>query len=333
MYSIKYMNKIKFFLITAALLVTGACASGRPSGIAGITGSEPSYNAATMATERIKSVQDESASLPYAANSNKAAAPQDPGSEVSIDKAGKSQQAPVERKIIRNAELTVETSSPEEAQQKVTAIAASKNGFVVESQQSTTNSKATTRDRVTMTLRVPADKFDETLDEIRKTAGRILVETVKGQDVTEEYIDVEARLKTKKELEAQFLGILKQAKNVQDTLEVQTQLSRVRGEIEQVEGKKRFLENQTSLSTIKLTLQTPTVFSANSSGFVYQLGQSLSTGFEAAMNFVLGFIVFIIAIIPFLVLVVLPAYLLLRYFWRKYKKRRLAVKLSEEQSS
>ena len=332
MYSIAYMNKIKFLLITAALLITGACA--RSGGPAGIGGSEPSYN--TMASEPMlqKGVtRDESA----ANITRNTPAPQDPGSEVSIDKADRSQQAPVERKIIRNAELTVETSSPEEAQQKIAAIAAAKNGFVVESQQSTTNSQATTRDRVTMTLRVPADKFDEALDEIRKAGGRVLVETVKGQDVTEEFIDVEARLKTKKELEEQFLGILKQAKNVQDTLEVQTELSRVRGEIEQIEGKKRFLENQTSLSTVKLTLQTPTVFSANSSGFVYQLGQSLNTGVESALSFVLGFIVFIIAIIPFLVLVVLPVYLLLRYFWRKYKKRRradkLADKLPEEQSS
>ena len=55
-----------------------------------------------------------------------------------------------------------------------------------------------------MTIRVPAEKFNETLDEIRKTASRVIVETVKGQDVTEEFIDIEARLKTKKALKSNF---------------------------------------------------------------------------------------------------------------------------------
>ena len=254
---------------------------------------------------------------------------------ISLEQADKSNDepaaAPVQRKIIRNAELSLEAASPEEAQQKITAVAESKGGFVVESQQSSTTAQATTRDRVTMTLRVPADKFNETLDEIRKAASRVVVETVKGQDVTEEFIDIEARLKTKKALEAQFLEIMKQGRTVEDALNVQRELAAVRGEIEQIEGRKRFLESQTSLSTIRLTLQTPTAFSASSSGFFYQIGKSFSRGFDVALNFILGFITFIIAILPFLVLVVLPLYLLLRYFWKKRKKRILAGKLEQEE--
>ncbi|MEJ7701891.1 MAG: DUF4349 domain-containing protein [Pyrinomonadaceae bacterium] len=143
----------------------------------------------------------------------------------------------------------METNAPEEAQQKITAIAESKGGFVIESSQSSSDAQATTRDTVTMTIRIPAAKFNETLDEIRKTSSRVIVETVKGQDVTEEFIDIEARLKTKKALEEQFLGIMKQSKSVEDALNVQRELADVRGEIEQIEGRKRFLENQSSLST------------------------------------------------------------------------------------
>jgi hypothetical protein len=239
------------------------------------------------------------------------------------------QNVQIERKIIRNADLQLETDAPEEAQQKITTIAESKGGFVVESTQSSSNVRVATRDTVMMTVRVPAEKFNEALDEIRKTASRVIVETVKGTDVTEEFIDIEARLKAKKTLEAQFMEIMKRADSVSAALEVQKQLSEVRAEIEKIEGRKRFLENQASLSTIKIKLQTPAAFSANSSGFFYRLKESMGSGFDAALNFILGFVTVLIAILPFLVLIVLPIFLLLRYFWRRLRRRRAASEIAE----
>jgi Domain of unknown function (DUF4349) len=236
------------------------------------------------------------------------------------DQLAKNQQQPTERKIIRNGELNLEASSPEEAQQKIAAIVDSKSGFVIESQQSTSDVKTTTRDIVTMTVRVPAEKFNETLGEIKKSADRVILETVKGEDVTEEFVDVEASLKTKKALEAQFLEIMKQGKTVEDALSVQTKLSEVRGEIEKIEGRKRYLENQSSLSTIKIRLQTPAAFSGNSSGFFYELSRSVGDGFDAALGFVLFLVRFVIAVIPFLLFIVLPGYFIVRYFWRRKKK-------------
>jgi hypothetical protein len=182
-----------------------------------------------------------------------------------------------------------------------------------------------------MTVRVPAAKFDESLGEIRKAANRVIVETVKGQDVTEEFIDIEARLKTQKALEAQFLEIMKQAKTVEDALNVQSEIAGVRGEIEKVEGRKRFLENQTSFSTIKIQLKSTTAFSANSAGFFYQLSESVSDGFSAAMNFVLGLINNVIALLPFLIFIVLPIYLVIRYFLRKSRKQKSSGDIAREE--
>jgi Domain of unknown function (DUF4349) len=247
-------------------------------------------------------------------------------SQLANDEGPKTPTAPTptERKIIRNAELTLEANAPEEIQQKVSAIAESKGGFVINSQQSSSSLEVKVRDIVTMTIRVPAEKFNESLDEIRKTAGRVVLETVTGQDVTEEFLDVEARLKTKKALEAQFLEIMKQGKTVQDALSVQRELANVREEIEKIEGRKRFLENQAALSTIKLRIQTPNSLTPNSAGFFYKLGNSISSGFDAALSFVLFFVTAAIALLPFLLLVVLPIYLLIRYLLRKWRKQRLA---------
>ena len=84
-------------------------------------------------------------------------------------------------------------------------------------------------------------------------------------------------------------------------------------EIEQIEGRKRFLENQSSLSTIKATLQTPAAISGSSKGFVYRLTDAVSTGLDGAFGFVLFFVTLLIAVLPFLLLVVLPVYLVVRY--------------------
>lgn len=149
--------------------------------------------------------------------------------------------------------------------------------------------------------------------------------------MTEEFIDIDAQLKAKKSLEAQFLEIMKRANTVEDALDVQRQLAEVRGEIEKIEGRKRFLVNQTSLSTIKMRLQTPNVFSANSTGFGYRLKESLSSGFDAAMSFILGLVAFLIAILPFLIFIVLLIYLVVRYILKKRRKQTTVSEIAKEE--
>ncbi|MEO7674699.1 MAG: DUF4349 domain-containing protein [Pyrinomonadaceae bacterium] len=239
--------------------------------------------------------------------------------------------APTDRKIIRNAELNLEAENPEQAQQQITAITELKGGFVVESQQSSSDRKSTTRDTVVMTVRVPAEKFGETLEEIRKTASRVVVESVKGQDVTEEFIDIEAQLKAKKALEQQFMEIMKRANTVDDALSVQSQLADVRGEIERIEGRKRFLENQASLSTIKIRLQTAKVFAASSEGFGDRVAESFSRGFDIALNFILGLVTFVIGALPFALFIGVPGYLIARFVMRRRNRPMSASDIAKEE--
>ncbi len=236
-----------------------------------------------------------------------------------------------DRKIVRNAEMNLEADNPEEAQRRITTVAESNGGFVVESQQSSSDNEATTRDIVLISVRVPSDKFSETLDEIRKSATRVVTETVKGQDVTEEFIDIEAQLKAKKALEGQFMEIMKRANTVGDALVVQRQLADVRGEIERIEGRKRFLENQSSLSTIKIRVQTPKVFAAASAGFGTRIADAFSAGFDVAMTFVLGLITFVVAVLPFGVLVGLPSFAIIRYVLKRQTRPKSVTEIAEEE--
>jgi len=248
-----------------------------------------------------------------------------------VNKQNEATVVPQERKIIRNGELTLEAAVPEETQRAIGIIVESKGGFVVESQQSTNDLSSSTRDTVTMKVRVPAEKFTETVEEVRKTAARVVVETVKGQDVTEEFVDIEARLKAKKQLEAQMMEIMKRAGSVEDALNVQKELGTVRAEIEQIEGRKRFLENQASLSTINIRIQTPAAITGSSKGFLYRLGEAASTGFNGALTFVLFLVTLLIAILPFLLLIVLPLTLLGKYLLKRQRRAQSIVEIAREE--
>lgn len=320
------MKTLRFiFILSLALLTACAESAGNANGRMESTSAEPLYQ---------RGVTEEKSGGGGGGGTGNGSG--ETGNQLTKDKittaqiAEQNTPAAIERKIIRNADLQIETDAPEESQQKIGAIAESKGGFVVESTQSS-SARSTTRDTVMMTIRVPAEKFNEALEEVRKTASRVIVETVKGTDVTEEFIDIEARLKAKKTLEAQFMEIMKRADSVSAALEVQKQLSEVRSEIEKIEGRKRFLENQASLSTIKVKLQTPAAFSANPEGFFSRLKASMGAGFDAAVNFILGFVAVLIAILPFLVLIVLPVFLLLRYFWKKWRRKQLADEIAKEE--
>jgi len=240
--------------------------------------------------------------------------------------------SPTDRKIIRNADLSLESQSPGDAQRQITSIAEANGGFVVESQQTSSDSQATKRDIVSITVRVPSQKFAATLDQIRGTAERVVFETVKGDDVTEEFIDIEARLKAKKGLEQQFAEIMKRAGTIQEALSVQSQLADVRSEIEKIEGRKRFLESQSTLSTIKIKLQTPeVVVMAASNGYADRVSKAFSVGLDFAMDFVLGIMTILIAIAPFAIIVGLPAVLVLRYFWKKQGRAKSVLELAKEE--
>jgi hypothetical protein len=241
-------------------------------------------------------------------------------------------KTPSERMIVRNADIRLESGSPEDAQTKISAAVESAGGFVIESSQSSSDG-STGRDTIKIKIRVPSEKFDATLAEIRKSADRVVIETVKGEDVTEEFVDVEARLNAKRALEQQFIEIMKRANTVEDALEVQTQLGDVRSEIERIEGRKRFLQDQAALSTISVEIRTPAAFAANSKGFSYRFVEALSNGFDFALDFILGLVSFVIGILPFMLFIVLPIFLIVRYFWRRRQKRKTAAEIIEEELS
>jgi hypothetical protein len=308
------MKFIALLILSAGLLSFSACSPGSKSNQAsGIATKESSAPVVTVAEQNARTTD----SLSNFATT--------PVSLKEADAANTAAQA-VTRKIIRNGNLTLEVASPGDTQPKIVSIAESHQGFVVTSEatQRTADDKTKPEITVNLIVRVPASQFNQVMEEIRAVGTRKIQEKVTGQDVTEEFMDLEARIKNQKALELQFLEIMKRAGKVDDALSVQTQLAQVRTEIEKLEGRKNFLANRSSLSTITVNIQTPTPIVVSATGFGRTVRDAVSDSLDLASGIVLFLVRFVIVTIPVFVFVILPLGLIALYFKRRAHRVRLA---------
>ena len=247
------------------------------------------------------------------------------------EKAAETSVAAIDRKIIRNADLTMEVASTTDAQHRIFSIAESHGGFVVtsEAKQRESTEPAKRALDIKLIVRIPEHQFGSALDQIRGLTSNLTEEKVSGQDVTEEFIDLEARIRTQKALEQQFLQIMRQTGKIVDALEVQRQIAEVRSDIERLEGRKRFLENRSSLSTITVNIVAPKpMVVVPTTGFRSSVREAVSESFDVGAEIVLFFVRFAIVMIPIGLFVLLPAGLIVRYFIRRARRMRLAEALS-----
>lgn len=155
----------------------------------------------------------------------------------------------VERKLVKTGSVTFETPDLLETKQQIDA-AVKKHGGYVASEQAYTSSS---RQSYTSIVRMPTVQFDALLADATAGIGTFDSKDIGIQDVTEEFLDVEARVRTKKELEARYLELLKKANQISEILEIEKQISDLRADIEAVEGRMRYLSNQSEYATLTIT--------------------------------------------------------------------------------
>ncbi|MCS6901600.1 MAG: DUF4349 domain-containing protein [Myxococcales bacterium] len=185
------------------------------------------------------------------ASSAPAAAEAAPAAPQAGGTAGKLPEA-APRKIIKNANLSIEAEKLSEVRDRAIHAAEKVGGYVAASTEHNSGDDGVTS--ISLTLKVPVDRLTETLAALRGMGTRTTYESVTSQDVSAEFYDLEARLRAQRAIEAQLLEIVKEAKTVPDLLAVQRQLGEVREEIERMEGRRNQLDQQASLSTIQLAI-------------------------------------------------------------------------------
>lgn len=222
------------------------------------------------------------------------------------------------RMIIRSGIMSLEIDKFEDTEAKIKETANRYNGYIT---NTTSNLNASNKRSGTITVRVQADKFDAMLGELSKL-GKVMNQNISGKDVTEEFMDAEARMKTQQELESRLLKLLaEKTASLTSVVEVEQKLANVRENIEKTQGRMRFLKDQSSYSTLTVSVYEPSMLNTSTGGgFFYELGQSVKKGLEGFTKVLSGMITVIIAFLPIIALGGLVIYFVRRYL----KKRKLA---------
>jgi hypothetical protein len=166
------------------------------------------------------------------------------GDKGSGDQAG----SLADQRIIKTGEISLEVPNVTTAVARVRAMALDLGGYVGGSQAGTRDEPAT------LTLRIPADTFEEALARLHALDGDVVVEATQEQDVTSTVVDLEARIANLQASETQYRTLLGQAAKIEDILAVQTRLDDVRGQIEQLQAQHKELTGLADLSTLTVTL-------------------------------------------------------------------------------
>jgi hypothetical protein len=182
---------------------------------------------------------------------------------------------PTERMIVRNGDISLVVEDVANARDDIEQLAAGFGGWVVNSNIYGEEEEM----RGWISIRIPSDKFDQALVELRALAVRVTSESTSTQDITEEYVDLQSRLKNAEATEGQYLALLEQAEEVDDILSIYEALSQIRYEIEQVKGRMQYLEQTSAMSLISVNL-TPAV----SLGPLVSPGWSASESLNAAIR-------------------------------------------------
>jgi hypothetical protein len=229
----------------------------------------------------------------------------------------------VSRKIIYDAQIDLVVESVDPVAKKVTKFVADSHGYIAE--QNVTGSPGSQRS-MRWRIRVPVDSFDSLVDAIL-SLGELERNNRTSQDVTEQYYDLESRIKNKK-VEEQTLNKILQERSgkLEDVLKIEIELSRVRGEIEQLEGKIRVLENLASLATLTVNVREREKYAPAppvAADFPTQIARTWDASLLSLINLGKAFALWAVSWaiwIPVLLVIAVFAWILIRWLIRVFMK-------------
>lgn len=157
-------------------------------------------------------------------------------------------KVPDDRKIIRTGDIAFETIDAKKTRKKLDSLISIHQGYV--SNEDITNYEF--KNECVVSIKVPSQHFLALMDDISTIAGKLDRKNIQSNDVTSEFIDIQARAKAKKVLESRYLELLSKANKISEMLEIERELNNVRTDIESMEGRIKWLSNQAALSTISI---------------------------------------------------------------------------------
>lgn len=230
-------------------------------------------------------------------------------------------ELPAQPMIIRTGSISIIVASTEETMSSISGLASGMEGWVVSSnlyQYGQAN-------RGNITVRVPVAQFDAAMAQIKALALEVNSESSSGQDVTEEYVDLTARLTNLEATAARVRGFLDEAKDVEDALAVNQELSSLEAQIEQIKGRMKYLSQSAAFSTIEVEI-TPDILSRpieivgwRPQGVAKEAVEDLVEFLQDLADFLIRFVIYAL---PQLLILGVPAFFIIRAIIRAIRKRR-----------
>ncbi|NTU82041.1 MAG: DUF4349 domain-containing protein [Chloroflexales bacterium] len=226
--------------------------------------------------------------------------------------APEAQQPAGQRLVIKSATVSLQVESVSAAEAQVRARAEQLGGYIVSVQTSGSDEYMSS----VVAFRVPADRFEDALSGVEGLARKVLSRSVDGADVTEEFVDLESRLRNLEATRARLLDLLAKATRVEDALQVNQALTDVQGQIEQIQGRMKYLSQSAAFSTITADLQPvpppPTIYEEDGWQPLRVAGEALG----GLVSFGQGLVSMLIVLLVWSP-VWLPLLLLARWGWRR----------------
>ncbi|MFN2106239.1 MAG: DUF4349 domain-containing protein [Candidatus Promineifilaceae bacterium] len=227
-----------------------------------------------------------------------------------------------ERIIIRTADMSIVVVDTEEAMDSIAQMVTDNDGWVVSSSVYQYAEDAKTGN---MSVRIPSDGFESFLNAVSGLAVEVTRVSTSGEDVTEEYVDLSSRLANLEATADRVRNFLDEAKTVEEALQVNSELSRLEGEIEVIKGRMKYLEQSSAYSMISIDL-TPDVLSQplEVGGWQPQgaARSALETLVATLQTLIDAAIWFVIYILPLVLIIAVPVWLVIRYFRRRRAARK-----------
>ena len=204
-----------------------------------------------------------------------------------------------QRKIIKTGDVRFQVKSLDESTSAIEKMTQDYQGFI--SNMEHTNSSYYSNNR--LSIRIPIDKFDAFLFQLKQQSIYTNYIKVNSEDVTEEFIDIQSRLKTKKEVKKRYVQILSdKAKTIEDVLNAEEKIRVIQEEIESKEGRLKYLQNQVALSTIHVEMYQEVDYSQEPVVYNKTFGDSAGESFMMGWNAILEFVISLITIWPLLII-------------------------------
>lgn len=225
-----------------------------------------------------------------------------------------------EKKIIRNGTMSVKANNVTESKKSIDALLKKLGAYYQDERLSNEASRV----EYFLKIRIPSSQFESLIQGIDNSRDEIVSKQINAEDVTEEFVDLQARLQNKREYLERYKSILRNAKNVKEMMQVEENIRNLQEEIESKEGRLRYLNDQVSYSTLDLTLFHNKEFvyrNEEENSFSERAKAAFSGGWKAVIEVCLG----LFTAWPFLLFIVIVFWVIRKYLKRKRSKQPIIV--------